>query len=165
VAAPIAFVRANYFFENWVSVLPAVTGQGVLPAFLTPLDRAIPMVAVADIGAAAAELLTGPAWQGRRTIDLASFGASPRDVAAALAEATGKAVHPVAVPREQWAGILRGAGMSDAVAQAFVAMYDGINGGVVVAEAASERRAGATALGAAARALVSDTARGRRTGA
>lgn len=153
VRSPVAFVRANYFFENWANVLPVVRGDGVLPAFLDPADRRVPMVPVADIAAAAAALLRGPAWAGRRVIDLASFDASPADVAGALGAALRKPVAPVIVPREQRAGILRGSGFRPEIADAFVAMYDGINAGVVVPEPGSERIRGATSLEAAARAL------------
>lgn len=154
VATPVALLRANYFFENWAGVVPVVKGEGVLPSFLQPLDREVAMVAVADIGQAAAAVLTGPAWQGRRIVDLASFRASPVAVAAALAVVAGRPVNAVAVPREQWAGILRGAGLPQEIADAFVAMYDGINGGIVTAEAGSERRDGAVTLAQAARALL-----------
>ncbi len=152
--APLALVRANYFFENWGNGLGAVRGNGVLPTFLDPLSRAVPMVAVADIGAAVAGLLRGPAWTGRRVIDLASFEASPVDVAAAFTRVLGTAIKPVAVPREQQAGILEGGGFRPEIAAAFVAMNVGINGGMVVAEAGSERLRGATALDAAARSLL-----------
>jgi hypothetical protein len=62
-------------------------------------------------------------------------------------------VAAVAVPRDQWAGLLRGAGMPQEIANAFVAMYDGINGGLVTAEAGSERHRGAVTLSQAAQAL------------
>lgn len=153
VQAPIALLRANYFFENWRNVLPAVQRDGVLPAFLAPLDRLVPMVAVADIAQAVVRLLTGAPWGERRVIDLASFEASPGDVAAALGAAMGRAVQPVAVPRAQWAGILGAAGMRSEIAQAFVAMYDGINGGIVAAEAGSERQRGTITLEQAAQAM------------
>jgi uncharacterized protein YbjT (DUF2867 family) len=154
VTAPLALLRANYFFENWANVLGAVRGNGVLPTFLDPLERAVPMVAVADIGAAVAGLLQGPAWTGRRTLDLASFDASPVAVAAALSTVLGNAIKPVAVPREQQAGVLEGGGFRPEIAAAFVEMYAGINGGVAVAEAGCERMRGATGLDAAARSLL-----------
>ncbi len=82
-------LRANYCFENWGNVLGAVRGNGVLPTFLDPLPRAIPMAAAADIGAAVAALLRGSAWTGRRVIDLASFDASSVAVANALGTVLG----------------------------------------------------------------------------
>lgn len=77
VRVPMALLRANYFFENWNNVMGAVRANDVLPSFLDPLTRVIPMAVVADIGTAAAEVLRGPAWAGLRKIDFASFEASP----------------------------------------------------------------------------------------
>jgi uncharacterized protein YbjT (DUF2867 family) len=153
VDARIVFLRASYFFENWNHVLGAVRGDGALPAFLAPADRRVPMVTVADIAAAVTAILRDPTWPRQRVVELASFEASPAEVANAFASALGKPVTVVSVPREQWAGVLRGGGMSAEVADAFVAMYDGINAGVVVAEDGTERRRGITTLTAAARAL------------
>ena len=154
VAAPIVSLRARYFFENWRHVLGAVKAGGVLPSFLVPTDRRIGMVAVKDIATAVASLLRGAAWQGRRVVEVSSFDASPDDVANALAAALGKPVKAVAVPREQWAGILAGNGMSPAAVAAFVEMYDGINSGVVAPEPEREAFDGGADLPSAARALV-----------
>src|SRR5882724_6990981 len=61
---PITFLRPAWFMENsrW-DVTPA-RGPGVIPSFLQPLDRPVPMVATADIGKVAAGLLQ-VAWSGR----------------------------------------------------------------------------------------------------
>jgi len=131
-----------------------VRGNSALPTFLGPADRRFPMVPVADIAAAAVILLRGPEWRGRRVVELSSFDASPAEVATALGAALGKPIAPVVLPREQWAGILAGNGFSAAVVDAFVGMYDGINGGVVVAQGGADRRTGQTSLDAAAAALL-----------
>ena len=54
---PVTFLRPAWFMENssW-DVAPA-REQGVIPSFLQPLDRPVPMVGTADIGKVAAELL------------------------------------------------------------------------------------------------------------
>ena len=54
---PITFLRPAWFMENssW-DVAPA-REQGVIPSFLQPLDKPVPMVATADIGKVAAALL------------------------------------------------------------------------------------------------------------
>ena len=87
-------------------------GNSVLPSFLGPVDKQFTTVTVADIAAAVAALLRGEPWQGRRTIGISSFDASPADVAQAFSKIEGKAVAPVFVPHEQWAGILGGNGFS-----------------------------------------------------
>ncbi|HET9045313.1 MAG TPA: NmrA family NAD(P)-binding protein [Casimicrobiaceae bacterium] len=158
VAAPVASLRARYFFENWRHVLGAVKASGVLPSFLAPTDRRIGMVAVADIAAAVTSLLRGAAWQRRRVVELSSFDASPDEVARALASVLDKPVKAVAVPREQWAGILAGNGMSPAAVAAFVEMYDGINSGLVAPEPGAQLLAGRMDLASVARKLVGDAA-------
>jgi NAD(P)H dehydrogenase (quinone) len=155
VAVPVASLRARYFFENWRHALGAVTANGILPSFLTPLGRRVGMVAVDDIAAEVVALLRGAAWQGRRIVELASFDASPAEVAAALAKALERDVKPVPVARDQWAGILAGGGMGPAAVAAFVEMYDGINAGVVVPPSETEARRGSTDLATAAGNLVS----------
>jgi hypothetical protein len=68
-----------------------------------------------------------------------------------------KAVAPAIAPHERWTGILRGSGFSPEVAAAFVAMYDGINAGIVSPQSGMERRHGKSALAEAARNLVQAT--------
>jgi uncharacterized protein YbjT (DUF2867 family) len=154
VKTPVAILRARYFFENWAHVLGAARGNGVLPSFLAPADHRVPMVLVADIAATVVELLRGTPWTGRKVIELASFEASPQEVAAAIGTALDKPVAPVVAPHEQWAEILRGNGFSPEVAAAFVAMYDGINMGIVSPQSGMERRQGKSSLAQAARSLV-----------
>lgn len=151
--APVTVLRASYFMENWGNVLEPALTQGVLPSFLLPLERAVPMVSVADIGRTAAELLVaGP--QGARVVELSGPAEyTPADAAKAVAEAAGRAVQAVAVPREQWAPTLAGAGFRPELVTLFVGMYDGINSGHVAWESRDARR-GAVTLGEALRRLV-----------
>ena len=64
--AAVTFVRAAYFMENWGGSLHAVE-RGVLPTFLV-VDKAIPLVATRDIGAAVARLLA-EGGSGKRVIE------------------------------------------------------------------------------------------------
>lgn len=128
---PVTFLRASYFMENWASVIGLALAQGILPSMLLPLDRAIPMVAAADIGRTAADLMLAgrgapPLIELAGPVDL-----SPLDVAAALAQAAGKPVQAVPVPRDQWEGVLAGAGFSPVMVRLFTEMLDGINAGRV----------------------------------
>ena len=63
------FLRPAWFMENcrW-DVAPA-REQGVIPSFLQPLDKPVPVVATADIGRVAAGLLQ-ERWSGRRVVEL-----------------------------------------------------------------------------------------------
>ena len=130
--AAATFVRAAYFMENWSSALFAVA-QGVLPTFLLA-DKAIPLVATRDVGAAAARLLA-EGGSGKRVIEVAGPREySPRDVAAALARVVGKPIAVQEAPEEAMAPALRGAGMNAEWARLFTELTHGLNTGVVVWE-------------------------------
>ena len=55
--------------ENWAPVASVAASTGVLPSFLSPLDRAIPMVAAADIGRVSVTAMLEE-WSGKRVIKL-----------------------------------------------------------------------------------------------
>src|SRR5262249_5604836 len=60
---------------------PAARDKGVVPSFLQPLDRRIPMVATEDVGRVAAELLLEN-WNGKRIVELEEpRRLSPNDIA------------------------------------------------------------------------------------
>jgi uncharacterized protein YbjT (DUF2867 family) len=100
---------------------------GVIASYLQPLDRAVPMVATADIGRRVAELL-GENWSGVRIEELeAARRVTPNAIAAAFSKALGKPVKAAAVPREKWETIFRGQGMANPLPR--MQMLDGFNEG------------------------------------
>lgn len=122
----VAFVRAGSFYENYLYGLQ--TGQGgTLPNTYLPNDRALPMIATADIGATVARLLTSE-WSGTRIIELGSMK-SPDEVATELGSVLGREVKAQAVPREGWRGMLEHAGFPSGSAWAYEEMVDGVNSG------------------------------------
>ncbi len=131
---PVTFVRASYFMENWAAVAPVAAQSGVLPSFLAPLDRAIPMVATQDIGRVTAEALLESA-KGVRVIELSGPREySPGDVAAAFARALGRPVRAVLVPEKDWAGALAHGHLSPSAVDGFAGMFRAVNAGVVAFE-------------------------------
>jgi NAD(P)H dehydrogenase (quinone) len=54
--------------ENSAWDVASATKNGVIPSFLQPLDKPVPMVATADIGRVAAELLR-ETWSGHRIVE------------------------------------------------------------------------------------------------
>src|SRR5579872_5920311 len=66
---PITFLRPAWFMENFRWDVAAAHESGIIMSFLQPLDKAVPMVATADIGREAAKLLQ-ELWSGRRVIEL-----------------------------------------------------------------------------------------------
>jgi len=150
---PIAFLRACWFMENsqW-DVQPARDG-GEMPSFLQPTDRAVRMVATADIGVVAAELLQEH-WQGRRVVELEGPAlVSPDDIAAAFAQNLARPVSAKAVPRDQWETLFRAQGMQHPLPR--MQMLDGFNEGWITFEGGTtEHRKGTVTLDTVSRALV-----------
>jgi uncharacterized protein YbjT (DUF2867 family) len=149
---PITFLRAAWFMENaaW-DVAPART-TGVIPSFLYPLDKPVPMVATEDIGRVAAELLQ-ETWQGRRVVELEGARLAPNDVAAAFARVLGRDVRMDVVPRATWEALFKSQGMKNPVPRA--QMLDGFNEGWIDFEGdASSTRKGTVSLDTVLQALI-----------
>lgn len=128
--AKATFLRAPYFLENLGSVLPLVLEQGLLPSLIDP-DQRMDMIPVRDIGAAAADLLTGVA-AAAPIVEL--HGQKPvtiREVGAAFEQIQGKPVQVLDVPAQGWAEAIAQWGLHPAVQKEFVEMYTGIADGTV----------------------------------
>lgn len=124
---PVTFVRAASFMENWIPVLETAKTEGILPSFFQPLDQKVPQVASADIGRIAAEAMQEKT-SGLEIKELAGFYTSPEETAEAIGKVLGRDVKVVAVPREQWIGIMSGHN-SPKNAESLAEMFDGINSG------------------------------------
>jgi NAD(P)H dehydrogenase (quinone) len=125
--APITFLRPAWFMENssW-DVAPA-RGQGVIPSFLQPLDKAVPMVATADIGKVAAALLQ-ETWSDHRVAELEGpQRVTPNDIAATFTKLLGRSVRMQVVPRESWEALFKSQGMKNPLPR--IRMLDGFNEG------------------------------------
>ncbi len=124
---PITFIRAGSFMENWNAVLETAKTQGVLPGFFQPLDIKVPQVAAADIGRIAAAAMQEKTT-GKEIKELAGFWTSPEETAEAAGKVLGKNVKAVAVPRDEWIGILSQHN-SPKNAESLAEMFDGFNSG------------------------------------
>ena len=124
---PVTFLRPAWFMENLSWGVPEARDQGVLSSFLQPLDRAMPMVATADVGRVAAELLLQD-WTGTRVVELEGPERVSQDaIAAELSKTLHRPVRAEAVPREKWGAIFRAQGMRDPIPR--IQMLDGFNEG------------------------------------
>jgi len=132
LALPVSFLRPAWFMENATWDLPPALDAGVIPSFLQPLDRAIPMVGTADVGRVAAELLQ-ESGNGHRGVELEGpRRISPNDIAAGYAHLLGRAVSPKAVPRDTWEALFRSQGMNNPTPR--MRMLDGFNEGWITFE-------------------------------
>ncbi len=96
---PVTSIRAAYFMENYAGVTAHARDSGVFPSLLQPLDRAIPMVSVTDVGRLVADTLR-ESWSGQRVIEFEGPQRyAPSDVATALTDILGRSVKAEALPR------------------------------------------------------------------
>jgi NAD(P)H dehydrogenase (quinone) len=132
---PMTFLRPAWFMENFVWDVAAARDEGVLASFLQPLDKPVPMIATADIGRVAAELIQQN-WSGCRVVELeADHRISPNEAAATFAKVLGKPVMAQVVPRETWASLFMSQGMKHP--QPRIRMLDGFNEGWIEFEGSS----------------------------
>jgi NAD(P)H dehydrogenase (quinone) len=127
LSMPITFLRPGWFMENFRWDVAAARESGVIPSFLQPLDRPVPMVATADVGCVAAELVQGT-WNGRKVVELEGpRRVTPNEIAATFAELLGRPVRMDLAPRETWEPLFRSQGMNNPSPR--IRMLDGFNEG------------------------------------
>ena len=147
---PVTFLRAAWFMENAAWDVARARTDGVLESYLSPLERAIPMVATADVGATAAELLCEP-WEGKRVVELCGpEPVSPVRIAQALSHALGRDVTPSVIARDEWEARFQAQGMRYPTPR--MQMLDGFNEGWMTFEGTPRR--GATSLDEVVKSLV-----------
>jgi uncharacterized protein YbjT (DUF2867 family) len=156
LSLPIAFLRAAWFMENAAWDVAPARETGVIPSFLQPLDKPVPMVATADVGRVAAELLQ-ETWQGRRIVELEGSRLTPNDLAAAFSHLLGREVRMEEVARDSWETLFRSQGMKNPTPR--IQMLDGFNEGWIHFEAdESSTRKGTVSLDTVLKALIARAA-------
>ncbi|HTB91693.1 MAG TPA: NmrA family NAD(P)-binding protein [Candidatus Sulfotelmatobacter sp.] len=126
LSVPITFLRPGWFMENsrWDV---ASARNGLIQSFLQPLDKPVAMVATADVGYLAAELLQEKS-QGHRVVELEGpRRVTPNEIAASFAKLLGRPVRVEAVPRETWGSLFKSQGMNNPEPR--IQMIDGFNEG------------------------------------
>jgi uncharacterized protein YbjT (DUF2867 family) len=124
---PITFLRPAWFMENCQWDVAPARDAGAIPSFLQPLDKLFPMVATADIGRTAAELIQEK-WSGHRVVELEGpKRVAPNEIAATFAELLNRPVKIEAVPRPTWESLFLSQGMKNPTPR--IQMLDGFNEG------------------------------------
>jgi uncharacterized protein YbjT (DUF2867 family) len=133
--------------ENHAWDVTTAQSEGRIFSNLYPLDRKFSLVATADIGKAAADVLRQE-WTGTRYIEVAGPQQySPNDIARALSSALGRTIEAVAVPRDGWTEFFVGQGMPEGRTEPRAEMVDGFNSGWIhFGVPGTEHIAGATNL-------------------
>jgi uncharacterized protein YbjT (DUF2867 family) len=142
---PVTFLRPAWFMENSIWDVASAQNEGIVSSFLQPLDRAVPMVATADIGNLAAQLLQ-ETWTGSRIVELEGpTRVTPHEIAGAFSRLLGRPVKARAVPRESWESLFLSQGVQNPIPR--IRMLDGFNEGWIEFERGAESsRKGATRL-------------------
>lgn len=120
-----AFAR-RFNLPDTTVFTPTLTGLGER-SHLQPVDRAIPMVSVADVGRLVADTLW-KSWSRQRVIELEGPQRyAPNDVATALTAVLGRSVKAEALPRGHWDQAFRTLGFTVGSSKAVAEMLDGFN--------------------------------------
>lgn len=127
----VTFLRPAWFMENSLYDVISARDTGVIHSFLQPLDKAVPMIATADIGSVAAQLLQQN-WAGQRVVELEGQWVSPNDIARTLVQLLGRDVHAEVVERDTWEALLRSQGAQNPLPR--MRMVDGFNEGWICFE-------------------------------
>src|SRR5258707_9941634 len=99
---PITFLRPGWFMENAEWDVASARDKGMIASFLQPLDKTVPMVATADIGQIASELLQQN-WIGNRVVQLEGpKRLSPQQIGTSFEKILGYPVRVEAIPLETW---------------------------------------------------------------
>ena len=153
-AARVVFLRPAYFMQNWAWVASVASEAGILPSFLAPADRAIPMVSTDDVGEAVAEALSRPGAPGCTDVELEGPApVSADDAAAAFARALGRPVAAVVVPESEWPGQLAASQFSPRTIEAWTELFRAFNSGWIRFERPEKTRRGRTTIGEAVAAI------------
>jgi uncharacterized protein YbjT (DUF2867 family) len=128
---PISFLRPAWYMENHQWDIEAAR-SGVIPSFLQPLDKPVPMIATVDVGRTAADLIR-EIWQGKRVVELESSDTvTPLSIARTFAKLLGHPVRIEGVARDSWEDLFRMQGMSNPLPR--IQMLDGFNAGWICFE-------------------------------
>ena len=134
---PVAFLRPAWYMENCRWDIDSARDRGVMTSFLQPLDKPFPMVATADIGRVAAELLLEN-WTGRRIVELEGpTRVTPMQIAETFAEIFARPVRAEGVSRETWEHLFRSQGMKHPEQR--IQMLDGFNEGWITFETSGDK--------------------------
>lgn len=119
---PYSIIRPGYYMSNWDEQLPAIKENGKLMSFF-PADLKFPMVAPADIGELAAQLMMNNNTAKLNSIHGPEFY-SARDVAEAFSKALSKKVEVKVIPKDQWKTTFMSIGFSEQGAASYTNMTE-----------------------------------------
>lgn len=118
---PAAINRGAYYMTNWTGLVESVRQSGTLLSMF-PADTLMPMVSPRDLGEAAAARLVSPLDDVGIAYVEGPHRYTPQEVADAFAAALGQEVALSVAARDEWEGIFKSFGFSDAAARSYTRM-------------------------------------------
>lgn len=140
-------LRPAYFMENHLHGIGLIQGQGIYGSSIQG-DVSFPMIATRDIAAAAADLLSDPAFEGKSVrYLLGDRDYTLVEATKILGAAIGRPDLPyVQFPPDATKGALVGQGFSESLADDYVEMSQGFNSGHIGNEPRSKANTTPTSL-------------------
>lgn len=131
----VLHLRPSYFFENLLGNVGMIKGMGINGSAIRG-DVAFPLVATKDIAEVATQKLLALDFTGKSVLPiLGPKDYSMNEITKALGAAIGKPdLNYVAFPYDQARGGMLQGGLSESLADAYIALSDGINSGVLNTE-------------------------------
>src|SRR5260221_117906 len=131
----VLHLRAAYFMENNLVAIGMIHGMGVFGNALLP-DLKLPMAAIRDVGAYAAQRLLDLDFSGKQTRELlGERDLSMTEVTAVIARGIGKPdLRYEQFPYHQVQQALTQTGFSPRKAEVYIEMFQAINAGVLAAQ-------------------------------
>jgi uncharacterized protein YbjT (DUF2867 family) len=151
------FLRSVYFIDNVAGSL-GMLEQNIVPTFL-PEKLEVPMVATADVGAAAARLLTGEEAGGAPLYAVGPRDYSYGDVAQVLSHLLDRQITCQRVPFDAMVATLTSLGISTSVAESYREMHEALANGQLTIPPEAARLTGSTDLDTVLTQLLATTAR------
>lgn len=130
--AQVKILRPSYFYTNLLSMIPLINGMNIMGSNFGSTDEKLVLVHPADIAEAAFEELSSLSFTGYTIRYISSDESHPSEIAAALSAAIGKPGIPwVAFTDEQSLQGMKGAGLSDVIAEGYTTMGAAISNGSI----------------------------------
>ncbi len=147
-AGNIVHLRPGFFMDDIAGRMGAMRETGQLRFPLLRGDRAMPMVAIADIAYAAAQLLLSDQWEGHHILGLhGPTDLTPDEAAAIASEVLDRSVSYVPQDEAEARAELERIGASQAGANLLLDLYRGLDdGSLAPAEERTERTTTPTTL-------------------
>jgi uncharacterized protein YbjT (DUF2867 family) len=127
------FIRATYYYSNWMPYISTVQQQGILPTFF-PVDLKIPMGSPVDTGTFIAEIMMKDIPEQKKIYELTGTLYSSADVASVLGNIFHRKVTAQPIPKNQWSETLQQAGFTRDAAHNLIKMTEAVIDGRTLPE-------------------------------